>query len=218
MTDLADVLRRQNGVIRRDQAITSGVSEAALAGKVRRGRWERVLPRVFAVGVDPLDPAVRVRAAWLWAGEDSVIGGTAAAWWQGLQADPPMVVYIWVPRSRRMTTQPNVLIRRGVVDSVEQEVRGRILVTTAERTCLDLARAGREDQLEAALRKRRTTAAQLQESVQLGSGRRGQVRARRAVQEVENGRRRPIPGRQQSTWCSSCSARPASSGGERTIR
>lgn len=181
---LVDILRLQNGVIRRDQALAAGVTEAAMAGKIRRGQWERILPRVFVVGVDPLEPVVRVRAAWLWAGEDCVIGGEAAAWWLGLRPEPPMLVDIWVPPPRRMTRQPNVRVRRGIVESTEQVLRHRILVTAIERTCLDLARVGREDRLEAALRKRRTTAAQLDRSVDLGRGRRGQTRARRAVAEV----------------------------------
>jgi very-short-patch-repair endonuclease len=181
---LAEVLRQQNGVIRRDQAIAAGVTETALAGRVRRGNWERVLPRVFVVGVDPLDPVVRVRSAWLWAGEDCVIGGEAAAWWLGIRTDPPMLVDIWVPPHRRMSHQPNVRVRRGTVDATEQIFRNRIVVTAPERTCLDLARAGREDRLEVALRKRRTTPAQLDQSVALGRGRRGQVRARRAADEV----------------------------------
>ena len=181
---LTEVLRYQNGVIRRDQAIAAGVTEAALASRIRRGRWERVLPRVFVVEVDPLDPVVRVRSAWLWAGEDCVIGGEAAAWWLGLRAEPPMLVDIWVPPPRRMSRQPNVRVRRGTVDPAEQVLRQRILVTAAERTCLDLARAGRDDHLEAALRRRRTTPAELGASVALGRGRRGQARARRAVAEV----------------------------------
>lgn len=71
---LAGVLRGQNNVIRRDQAMAAGVSPQKLAGLLRRGRWERLLPRVFGVGVDHLDPTVRIRSAWLWAGEDAVIG------------------------------------------------------------------------------------------------------------------------------------------------
>src|SRR6476469_4882274 len=89
---LAKVLHQQNGVIRRDQAIAAGVTETALASKVRRGSWVRILPRIYVVGVDPLDPVVRVRSAWLWAGEDCVIGGEAAAWWLEIRTEPPMLV------------------------------------------------------------------------------------------------------------------------------
>src|ERR1700712_5330224 len=71
-------LRCQDRLIRRDQALAVGVTEPTLAGLLRRGRWKRVLPRVFAVGVDHMHPMVRVRSAWLWAGDDSVISGAAA--------------------------------------------------------------------------------------------------------------------------------------------
>lgn len=116
--------------------------------RARRGRWERVLPRVFAVGVDPLDAAVRVRSAWLWAGEDSVVGGHAAAWWLGLRPDPPGWVHVYVPPSRRMTTQPNVWVIRAVIDPAEAVTDSRVTITAAERACLDLARQGRADGLE----------------------------------------------------------------------
>ena len=89
---LRATLQCQDRVIRRDQALAVGIREPTLAGLLRRGRWERILPRVFAVGVDVLHPLVRVRSAWLWAGDDSVIGGEAAAWWLGLREDPPGLV------------------------------------------------------------------------------------------------------------------------------
>jgi len=150
---LEATLRCQDRLIRRDQALAVGITEPTLAGLLRRGRWERVLPRVFAVGVDVMHPSVRVRAAWLWAGEDSVISGAAAAWWLGLRDEPPGLVEVVVPPARRMTAQPNVKVIRAVVPPDEQHSRNRIVVTATARTCLDLARAGREDRLDTALRK-----------------------------------------------------------------
>ena len=169
---LKATLQCQDRLIRRDQALAVGITEPMLAGLLRRGRWERVLPRVFAVGVDVLHPSVRVRSAWLWAGEDSVIGGAAAAWWLGLREEPPGLVEVIVPPARRMTAQPNVRVIRAVVTLDERHSRNRIVVTATERTCLDLARAGREDRLDTALSKGWTTPSELQRSLVGGRGRR----------------------------------------------
>lgn len=181
---LATVLHCQDGVIRRDQALAAGITEPQLAGLLRRGRWERLLPRVFGVGVDSLDPRVRIRAAWLWAGEDAVIGCEAAAWWLGVRRDPPGLVQVFVPPARRMTAQPNLRVIRATVDPMEVLTRHHIAVTAAERTCLDLIRQQRGDHLTTALRLKRTSPAQLEKSVAQGRGRRGQVLAREAVLRV----------------------------------
>ena len=181
---LAGVLRGQNNVIRRDQAIAAGVSPQKLAGLLRRGRWERLLPRVFGVGVDHLDPTVRIRSAWLWAGEGAVIGYEGAAWWLGIRQDPPLLLQVIVPPARRMSPQPNLRVVRAIVSPTEQLSRNQVMVTAPERTCLDLIRQQRADLLVTALRLRRTTPAQLEDSVTAGRGRRGQLRARAAVSEV----------------------------------
>ena len=62
--------------------------------------------------------------------------------------------------------------------------RDRVRVTSPDRTCLDLARQGRDAGLVDALRMRRVTPTTLAGSVDLGRGRRGQVRARAAVDQV----------------------------------
>jgi len=181
---LEAVLRYQGGVIRRDQATAGGISAPKIAGLVRRGRWQRVLPRVFAADVDPLHAQVRVRAAWLWAGEDAVIGGNAAAWWLGIEPEIPLSIDVLVPPARRMTAQPGIRLARSLVGSTERISRKGLLVTSPERTCLDLARKGVEDRMESALRLRKTTPQQLELSLEAGRGRRGQVMARQSVAEV----------------------------------
>ncbi len=60
---LAEVLRLQNGVVRRDQAIAVGVTEPRWPAGSGGVNGNGCCPRVFAVGVDPLDPVVRVRVS-----------------------------------------------------------------------------------------------------------------------------------------------------------
>lgn len=178
------VLSNQQGVIRRDQAVAAGVPSTRIDDLVRRRVWVRILPRVFAVGVDPTNPHTRVRATWLWAGDSSTICGPAAAWWWGLSKVAPAVVTVIVPPPSRRAIQPGVKPIRTTVDVRDTDFENWVRVTTVPRTCLDLARQGGPDQLEVALRLRRADAQRLEKSLARSRGRRGQVLARQAALEV----------------------------------
>ncbi len=178
------ILSNQQGIIRRDQALAAGVPSSRIDDLVRRRVWVRILPRVFAVGVDPTLPRARVRATWLWAGDSSAICGPAAAWWWGLSKVAPTVVSVIVPPPARRAIQPGVKPIRTTVDARDIDFEDWVRVTTVPRTCLDLARQGAPDQLEVALRLRRADAPRLEKSLERSRGRRGQVLARRAALEV----------------------------------
>jgi very-short-patch-repair endonuclease len=178
------MLQVQDGLIRRDQALAVGHSRARIDGALRAGRWQLVLPRVYAVGGGPLRPAQRLRAVWLWAGDDSSIAGSAAAWWQRLHTAFPPVIAVLVPPGRRMSDQPLVRVIRAHLDQRDWTWRDGVRVTAAHRTCLDLVRSGRHDLLDDALRRRHIQLDELPGSLARSRHRRGQVRARRAVREV----------------------------------
>lgn len=178
------LLRGQNKVIRRDQAIAAGLTRARVDDLVRRGRWNAVLPRVYLVGDRVDDPRVRIRACWLWAGDESVIAGQAAAWWLGLVPDPPATTMVIVPLAKRRDPQAGVHVVRATIDPRDADFEDWIKVTRVPRTCLDLARQDQPDRLETALRLRRTDIPRLEQSLERGRGRRGQIGARRAVADV----------------------------------
>src|SRR5690242_3958094 len=91
------ILRRQSGVISRQQALAVNMSSRQIDGHVAAGRWVRVHPRVyFVVDREATDDA-RIRAAALWAGEPATISGLSAAWWHGLEPDAPLAVDVTVP-------------------------------------------------------------------------------------------------------------------------
>jgi len=181
---LENILRGQNGVIRRDQALAAGVTSSRVDDLLRRGRWVRVLPRVFAVDVDPASPRVKIRSTWLWAGNGAAISGCAAAWWWGLEAKPPAVVTVLVPLPTRRAPRPGIQIVREAIDARDTDFEDWIGITTVMRTCLDLARSGQPDYLETALRLRKADGASLQAGLDRMRGRRGRVLAGRAVNEV----------------------------------
>ena len=178
------VLREQSGVLRRDQALRCGFSPAMIDAALRRGRWFRLLPRVYLVGGGPANAAQRVRAAWLWAGYDSVVAGAAAAWWHGIDDSEPTVVDVVVPPVRSMTVQAGIRLIRAVVDPRDVSWRDGIRVTAAARSCLDMVRWGERDLLEDGLRSRQLRVDKLYPSLARSRRRRGQRRARAAVLEV----------------------------------
>jgi very-short-patch-repair endonuclease len=139
---------------------------------------------VYLVGARTITPLHRVIATWLWAGDDAVIGGQAAAWLHEISDEPPGEVDVIVAPGRRMSCQPGVSVIRGQVHIRDWAWRQGIRVTTVARTCLDLARCGRDDRLEEALRSRRLRTSQLPAALARGRYRRGQIRARNAVREV----------------------------------
>jgi very-short-patch-repair endonuclease len=183
---LDSVLLCQLQVIRRDQALAAGISMAKLDSLVARGRWRKMLPRVYSVGADCAATAVRIRAGWLWAGDDATVAGSAAAWWHGLTEVQPATIEIIVPTARRMSAQPGYSVARAGLPEEQSVIVDRIAVTSCARTCLDLARSGRPDLLDNALRLRKVTQSQLDASVELSRGARGQLRARAARVAVKD--------------------------------
>jgi very-short-patch-repair endonuclease len=178
------LLRAQHDLIRRDQASALGYRDADISSAVRAGQWRRVLPRVYSVTAGALDPADRVRAAWLWAGDDSVIAESAAAWWSALHTALPPALTVVVPPNRRMSGRPGIRVVRARIDERDVMWHNGIRVTSVERTCLDLVRGGRDELVDDALRSRRLQLAQLPGSLQRSWHRRGQVRARQVAEEV----------------------------------
>ena len=181
---LEALLAGQDGVIRRDQALATGMTKTRIDDLVRRRKWTAVLPRVYLTGPTQMSTKIRLRACWLWAGDQSVIAESAAAWLWGIAKEPPSIITVIIPLACRRTPQTGIRVVRGMVHPRDADFQDWIGVTTVARTCLDLARAGLPDNLENALRLRRANVPKLELSLERGRGRRGQVRARQAFDEA----------------------------------
>jgi very-short-patch-repair endonuclease len=107
-----ELVARQDGVVSLAQAAAHGYSADRVQRRVREGRWRRLHPRVVLVGGHHLDDAARVRAAWLWAGDRSVVAGPAAAHWHGMRARAPAVIDLTVPATVHLDPQRGVRLRR----------------------------------------------------------------------------------------------------------
>jgi very-short-patch-repair endonuclease len=109
---LQDVIADQAGVITLAQAVANGMSAATVHRRARSGEWTRLYPSVYLVGGHRLTDEVRVRAAWLWAGEGAVVTGEAAAFWHRMLDRAPAVIEVTVPGARKPRRQPGVRLRR----------------------------------------------------------------------------------------------------------
>jgi very-short-patch-repair endonuclease len=164
MSELAELLQRQAGVVRLDQARAAGLSARAIQHRATAGRWTRVHPGVYLAEGARLGTEARVRAAWLWAGDESTLTGLAAAWWHGLRPDLRGPVDLVLPRSRHPRPQPGLRLHRRDLDPEDCGLLRGLAVTGLPLTVLDTTLAlGRDGStfLDRALQKHVSHAALL---------------------------------------------------------
>jgi hypothetical protein len=99
---VAELLRRQSGVITRHQTKTCGMSDAALRHRLRGGGpWQLLLPGVYLSATGAVTSTQREVAAILYAGSGSVITGPAALAWHRIRVARTSIVNVLVPEPRR---------------------------------------------------------------------------------------------------------------------
>jgi very-short-patch-repair endonuclease len=136
---LDHLLRRQGGVVALHQAVALGMSTQTVQRKAREGSWERLHPAVYLVGGHRFTDEVRVRAAWLWAGEGATVSGAAAAYWHGLLDRAPEEVEVTVPRRHKPRRRSGVVVRRRDLAAVDRVGTRDIWVTDVALTVLETA-------------------------------------------------------------------------------
>jgi hypothetical protein len=135
---LAAIAQRQLGLITHSHA-RQLLSQEAIDGLVRTGRWERVHRGVYRIAGYPVTYEQRVLAACLAAGPHAVASHRSAAWIWGLLDEEPDVVEIAVPRSLDHRLR-GVVVHRAT-DLLDEDItlRGAIPCTNPMRTLVDLA-------------------------------------------------------------------------------
>jgi len=136
---LAQLARRQHGVITTAQSAATGMSADARKRRVKAGRWIRLSGGVFALAGTADTWRQKTMAAVLAAGPGAVASHTTAAALYGLSLCRFTVVEITVPkgrshRSRLATVHETAHLSRGDVATID-----RIPVTHPARTLIDLA-------------------------------------------------------------------------------
>src|ERR1700744_3396814 len=101
--DLSALIRKQDHVVSRQQALAAGLSPGALRHRLRAGRpWSVCLPGVYLTETGTPTQAQREIAALLYGGRQCVLTGTVALRHYRLPAPESAVVDILIPaRSQR---------------------------------------------------------------------------------------------------------------------
>jgi very-short-patch-repair endonuclease len=133
------VLRRQAGVISRTQALAGGLSSATIGRRLARGLWVRLHPGVYLAADHALTSEARLRAAYLWAGQEATLRGVTAAWWHGLWQEPPVWVEIAIPHRRRLSARPRVRVRRSDLHPADRVRSNGLWATAMPLTVLEAA-------------------------------------------------------------------------------
>jgi len=77
-TACAEIAEKQSGLICRDQAIRTGMSEPAIGRRLGAGRWRQVLPGVYRVAGAPASWERSLKAATLWGVDGCVVSAGGA--------------------------------------------------------------------------------------------------------------------------------------------
>jgi len=185
---MVELIRFQDGLIRRDQALSGGLPRSAVDGHLRSGRWQRVLPTVYLTDLCAFEQEPRlhnrqlIRSAWMWAGDDAVITGSAAAVWAGHLEEPQLPIGVSIPPNRRLSEQPDVHVARATIERRDTTSHNGILITRPSRTAVDLAADGCNDLLHRMAGNWLRQDA-LQAALERGAHRRGWATARVAVRQ-----------------------------------
>jgi very-short-patch-repair endonuclease len=145
---IADLVKRQHGVIARDQALELGLSAAQVRYRVRTDRWRRLGEGLYVVAGFPTSDRTALFAACLGPGQRAVVSHEAAAALHTLATFPPGPVVVTVRHaSARLDGLATVHQSRRLFADHIVDVDG-LPTTTVARTIVDLAARYRQPRLE----------------------------------------------------------------------
>lgn len=137
---VAEVARRQYGVISRTQLLSLGMASATVAEWLRAGHLHLVRRGVYAVGHPNISREGRWMAAVLAAGDGAVLSHVPAARFTGLdRAGGAGPIHVTVPRGRHPHPAGVRIHRPRQLARQDWMRRGQVPVTTQTRTLFDLA-------------------------------------------------------------------------------
>lgn len=197
--EVANLARRQHGVVSRAQLIALGLGEDAIDSRLASGRMRRLHRGIYTGGQGYLPKEGWWLAAVLRVGEDAVLSHRSAAELWGvvrLSGGEPgwergglAPIHVSAPRPTR---SPAGIQRRFCrLAPSERTLRRRIPVTTLARTLFDIAAEMSPEALEAALRQaeylHRFRLEDLERLLALHPGRRGATTIKTCLRRLEKG-------------------------------
>jgi hypothetical protein len=138
---LARAAASQAGVVSRSQVAEAGLGDGVIAARLQGGRWQRLLPGIYATFSGPAPRAALRWAAVLYAGPGALLSHETAAELWALCDETDGPVHVSVPHSRRPKRQPGMVVHRST-HAVGAGHPARLPpVTRVEETVLDLTQA-----------------------------------------------------------------------------
>lgn len=164
MSDMdARALPRELGLVTRAQAQADGLSDRAIAWRIRSGRWQRLHDGVYATRPGPLGWLTRASGVLLACGTGAALADRSAAYVHKLLDEPGPLIWVVVPQARRVVQPIGARVRRArafAAPGPQWPPR-----TTVEATLIDLASDASADDIAAwlarSLQRRITTAPRL---------------------------------------------------------
>jgi very-short-patch-repair endonuclease len=139
------LVKRQHGVVSREQLLQHGFTRQAIAHRLAIGRLHQVYRGVYAVGRPDLTAHGEWMAAVLACGPGAVISHSSAAALWGIRADRRGPIHVAAPTDRR---RPGIVVHRR---ASERKYCKRIPVASPAQTLVDLAAELATGPLEAAI-------------------------------------------------------------------
>lgn len=138
---LSRVIRDQFGVVGRRQALETGLTAGAIDRLIRPGgRWQKIVPGVYATTTGTLDLDQRAMAALLHAGPRSVITGATAVRRHRLRCAGLNEIDVLVPLAVRVQSTHFVRVTHTSRMPESAYVTGHIRFAPLERAVADAAR------------------------------------------------------------------------------
>jgi hypothetical protein len=110
LSDARELLRCQHGVLARAQALDAGLTDRAIAVRLRNGRWQRLHTGVYATFSGEPPRNALLWAAVLRAGREAALSHQTAAELYGLLTVPAPVIHVTVPSGSSVARPHGVVV------------------------------------------------------------------------------------------------------------
>lgn len=111
-SDFHQLRGRQAGAFTRVQANAHGISDEALAARLRAGRIQRIHGGVYADFAGPVRWETKMWAGWLACGPEAALTGETALRQYGIDGEWSDVIHLDIPHERRVVSRRGVIVTR----------------------------------------------------------------------------------------------------------
>lgn len=107
-----ELAQAQHGMIGRAQLLELGLTPAQAGQNLRSGRWQTMLPGVYATFTGPVTPIARISAAVIYAGPGAVASHATALWLAGAVDELTLPLHVAIGHGRKVRAQRGVRVHR----------------------------------------------------------------------------------------------------------